>query len=185
MTTGFSKIASIMGCSSVIMGNKILDSSTSSGRFTSTTLICEVGKVCFPTYKTCFAKDVVGRCKSSPRGPRISCVYGELSSFLFFLTGSFLSNGPGDWRGSWPFAVLSCFCAHSLKPRAFFLTGADGCCSTNEDLVSSSFSDSAMGFSVSITSSSVESYSESELSNDVSDTAGLIIGCRPQPRRID
>ena len=59
------------------------------------------------------------------------------------------------------------------------MAGADDC-STREDLVSSLFSDSTDSFVP------VESYSESELSNDVSDGSGsIVVGCRPQPRRID
>ena len=65
------------------------------------------------------------------------------------------------------------------------MKGADGS-STCEDLVSPSISDSTTGSSVSVSSSSVESFSESELSNDVSDTSGSkVVACRPQPRRDD
>lgn len=99
ITTGFNKIASMIGCSSETMGRRILASSTSEGRVTDTDLgFVMVAEFSFGVF-ICWAKEVSGSARSSPKGPRISDGAEFLSNFLFLFGGGLGSTGAGDVFG--------------------------------------------------------------------------------------
>lgn len=79
-------------------------------------------------------------------------------------------GGGVDLVGSWPLAICICFVAQSLKPR--LLLGGEGVSSSSLSLSPTDAS-----------SLSDESYAESELSNEESDSGSSSIGLEePQLR---
>src|SRR6267154_6886641 len=134
ITTGLNIMASMMGCSSVMIGNCILDSWTSRGRITDTAFMLledsEKGSCVFVILS---AKAVEGSFRSSPRGPRIE--FGRDINLRFLDGGAAGCSVSRDDEVpsvvSWPFAMFSCFTAQSLNPRCFL--AGKGRSSSSED----------------------------------------------------